>query len=243
MQECRITSTLSNITVLKYADDTCVIGLVGNDLDLCNYFSEINRISKQCTDLDLLLNASKTKEMLFSTQRLKPNTPKLNLDGTNISFCEKVKYLGVDIDNKLRFEDYVHKITGKASQRMYVVKNFMYLSSKPLASMLFKSFVVSLLLYCLPVLHTSIYAKDKKLLRKVFNDAKNLGLDVGDLDTIVKQRTKSIIMCCFSDEDHFIHDFLEHCPSGRLRHIKYRSSWGKDCFLRQMCITLNEILF
>ena len=119
----------------------------------------------------------------------------------------------------------------------------MYLSSKPLASMLFKSFVVSLLMYCLPVLHTSIYAKDKKLLRKVFNDAKNLGLDVGDLDTIVKQRTKSIIMCCFSDEDHFIHGFLQRCPSGRLRHVKYRSSWGKDCFLRQMCITLNEILF
>ena len=59
----------------KYADDTCVIGLVGNDLDLCNYFSEINRISKQCMDLDLLLNASKTKEMLFSTQRLKPDSP------------------------------------------------------------------------------------------------------------------------------------------------------------------------
>ena len=53
----RITSSLPNITVLKYADDTCVIGLVGNDLDLCYYFSEIEIISKQCTDLDLLLNA------------------------------------------------------------------------------------------------------------------------------------------------------------------------------------------
>ena len=239
----RITSNLSNITVLKYADDTCVIGLVGNDLDLCNYFSEINRISKQCMDLDLLLNASKTKEMLFSTQRLKPDSPQLILDGTEILFCEKVKYLGIDIDHKLRFEDYVQRITGKASQRMYVVKNFLYLSSKPLACMLFKSFVVSLLMYCLPVLFTSIYARDKKSLRKVFQDAKNLGLEVGDLDTIVRQRTKSIILCCFSDEDHFIHDFLERCPSGRLRHVKYRSSWGKDYFLRQMCIMLNEILF
>ena len=117
------------------------------------------------------------------------------------------------------------------------------MSSKPLASMLFKRFVVSLLMYCLPVLHTSIYAKDKKLLRKVFNDAKNFWLDVGDLDTIVKQRTKTIIMCCFSDEDHFIHNFLECCPSGHLRHIKYQSSWSKDCFLRQMCITLNGIFF
>ena len=62
---------MSNITVLKYADDTCddtcVTGLVGNNLDLCNYFSEKDRFSKQCTELDLQLNASKTKEMLIST--------------------------------------------------------------------------------------------------------------------------------------------------------------------------------
>ena len=63
----RNTSNLSNITVLKYADDTCVTGLVGNNLDLCNYFFEKDRFSKQCTELDLQLNASKTKEMLIST--------------------------------------------------------------------------------------------------------------------------------------------------------------------------------
>ena len=71
---------------------------------------------------------------------------------------------------------------------MFAVENFLYLSSKPLACMLFKSFVISLLMYCLPILYTSIYARDKKSLRKVFHDANNLGLDdVGDLDTIVKQ--------------------------------------------------------
>jgi hypothetical protein len=41
------------------------------------------------------------------------------------------------------------------------------------------------LMYCLPVLHMSICTIDKKLLRKVFNVAKNLRLDVGDLDIIV----------------------------------------------------------
>ena len=56
--------------------------------------------------------------MLFSMQRIKPASPKLILANTEISFCEKVKYLGVDIDHKLRFEDYVQRITGKASQRM-----------------------------------------------------------------------------------------------------------------------------
>ena len=39
-----------------------------------------------------------------------------------------------------------------------------------------------------------IYARDKKSFRKVSHDASNLGLDdIGNLDTIVNQRTKSII--------------------------------------------------
>ena len=130
--------------------------------------------------------------MLFSTQRIKHDSPNLILDGTEISFCDIDNYLGVDIDNKLRYEDYVQKIAGIASQRMFVARNFLYPSSKPLVSMLFYSFVIAILMHCLPTLYTSIYARDKKSLRKVFHDASNLGLDdVGNLDTIVKKRTKS----------------------------------------------------
>ena len=44
------------------------------------------------------------------------------------------------------------------------------------------------------------------------------------------------------DSDHFINNFLEQCPSGRYRHTKYRSSWGRDSFLRSMSIKLNEFL-
>ena len=66
----RITTQLSNITVIKYADDTCIIGCISNQEDLESYFSEIERISKQCTDLDLLLNASKTQEIMFSTRKI-----------------------------------------------------------------------------------------------------------------------------------------------------------------------------
>ena len=33
---------------------------------------------------------------------------------------------------------------------------------------------------------------------------------------------KFIIMCCFADEDHIIHDFLEPCPFGRLWHFKHQ---------------------
>ena len=69
----------------------------------------------------------------------------LTLNNTEINFCDSVMYLGIDIGCKLRFEDYADKIISKASQRMYIVKNFLYLRFRPLVCMLIDRFVVSLL--------------------------------------------------------------------------------------------------
>jgi len=99
----RITSSQSNITVIKYADDTCIIGCIGKQCDLNIYFYKIKRISKQCNDLNLSLNPSKTQENMFSTHRAKPHTPTLVLNGINIVLPEKVRYLGVLVDQNLRF--------------------------------------------------------------------------------------------------------------------------------------------
>jgi hypothetical protein len=92
-------------------------------------------------------------------------------------------------------------------------------------------------------LYTSIYAKDKKRLRKFFKDANNLNIpNISDLDGIIDNRTKNLILNSILDDDHFINDFLPKLPSGRYRTIKYRSSWGRDSFLRNMILSLNTIL-
>lgn len=57
---------MSNITLLS---------AIPNKEDLRLYFKEIAKISKQCTDLDILLNASKTQKIMFYTQRVKLDTP------------------------------------------------------------------------------------------------------------------------------------------------------------------------
>jgi hypothetical protein len=118
-----IRSRCQNFHVLKYAKDTCLIGLISNSSDLDCYFSEVNRIANQCSDLDLLLNAGKTKEMLFSTKRERPVSPSLLLNGSVISFCETAKYLGVEIDQKLRFEAHIQNVVRKTNQRMYIIKH------------------------------------------------------------------------------------------------------------------------
>ena len=53
----QITYSLSNITVIKYAADTCIIGSVGKQSELHSLFNEINGFAA----LKILLNPSKTQ--------------------------------------------------------------------------------------------------------------------------------------------------------------------------------------
>ena len=98
--------------------------------------------------------------------------------------------------------------------------------------MLFKSFIISFLTYCLPILYPSIYAKGKKRLQKFFKDANHLDIqNISNLERIIDNRTKNLILnYIYYDYEHFINEFLPQLPSGRYRTMKYGSSWGKTAF-------------
>jgi len=108
------------------------------------------------------------------------------------------------------------------SRRMYIVKNFVYLSSKPLGNMLFKSFIMSCIAYCLPIVFICIYASDKKAIRKSFKDCSKLGIEHLNTNLHIQKLTKELVIKYIVDNDHFIYNFLSQCPSGRYWTIKYR---------------------
>jgi len=159
--------------------------------------------------------------MMFSTQR----ALNLLLNGTNIVLSEKVRYLDVLVDQNLRFHEHVQSVVTTVSRRMYIVKDFAYLSSKPL-----------------PIIFTCIYASDKKAIGKIFKDCSKLGIEHLNIDYI-RKLTKELAIKYIVDNDHFINNFLSQCPSGRYRTIKYRGAWDRDSFLRHFVNTLNELLF
>ena len=71
---------------------------------------------------------------MFSTQLDKPDTPAVNLNGTVITLCDKVRYLGIIVDDKLRYQEHVQSVLTTVSQRMYIVKKTLYLSPQFQAS-------------------------------------------------------------------------------------------------------------
>ena len=84
-----------------YADDT-ILYTSGPSLNtvLTNLQTSFNAIQLPFSGLQLLLNASKTKCMLFNRSLPSITT----LDGSDLEYVDNYKYLGVWLDCKLSFQ-------------------------------------------------------------------------------------------------------------------------------------------
>ena len=239
-----ITSESSNVTVIKYADDTVIVGLLSQTEDTNCYMNEIKRICKLSSEHSLILNPQKTKEMLFTTKRVPPAVEPVCVAGTAISISGAVKYLGVIIDEKLSFSEHCSRIIAKANQRLYIINRFRYLGAKPsFLKVLFSGFVESIILYCLPVFYNSLSASNKKELSKFHKRAVKYNMSPHSLDFIANQRLRITALKAFLDENHFIHQFLVRLPSGRIQTFKHRTLIGKSSFIRHIILFLNDTLF
>ncbi len=69
-------SSHSSTSIVKFADDTVVLGLVSNN-DEAAYLHEVERLTSWCQDNCLSLNVSKTKELIvdFRKRQQQPYTP------------------------------------------------------------------------------------------------------------------------------------------------------------------------
>jgi len=114
------------------------------------------------------------------------------------------------VDQNLRFHKHVQPVVTTVSRRMYIVKNLVYLSSKPLVNMLFKSFM-SRIAYCLLIIFTCIYASNKKAIRKIFHGCSKLGIEHLNIDLHIQKLIKELAIKYIVDNDHFINNFFSQC--------------------------------
>ncbi len=84
-------SSHSSTSIVKFADDTVVLGLINND-DEAAYLDEVERLTSWCQDNCLSLNVSKTKELIvdFRKRQQRPYTP-LMISGTSCGEGEQLQ--------------------------------------------------------------------------------------------------------------------------------------------------------
>ncbi len=101
-------SSHSSTSIIKFADDTVVLGLIYNN-DETAYLNEVERLTSWCQDNCLSLNVSTTKELIvdFRKRQQRPYTP-LMVSWTLVDRMSSFKYLGVNISKNLTWTSQVN---------------------------------------------------------------------------------------------------------------------------------------
>ena len=104
-----------------YADDT-ILYTSGPSLEtvLTNLQTSFNAIQLSLRGLQLLLNATKTKYMLFNRSRPAPACPSsiTTLDGSDLEYVDNGKYLCVWLECKLSFQTHIKHLQSKMKSRI-----------------------------------------------------------------------------------------------------------------------------
>ncbi|KAF0036611.1 hypothetical protein F2P81_011923 [Scophthalmus maximus] len=88
-------------TIIKFADDTPVIGLISNN-DETAYREEVQHLAAWCADNNLLLNTSKTKELIVDFRRKRGSTHNpIHINGMAVERVSSFKFLGTHITEDL----------------------------------------------------------------------------------------------------------------------------------------------
>ncbi len=115
------TSKDPSVKLLKFADDTTLIGLIQNS-DKSAYRQEVKELSVWCSLNNLELNTLKTVEIIVNFRRNPPALPPLTILNSSVTAVESVRFLGTTISQDLKWDNHIESIVKKAQQRLYFLR-------------------------------------------------------------------------------------------------------------------------
>ncbi len=110
-------------TILKFADDTIVVGRITSN-DEAAYRTEVENLASWSRENNLILNAAKMKEMiLYFRRRQKPfiHHP-ITINGETVEVVQSIKYLGVNISHDLTWSVNTTVTAKKGLQRLHFLR-------------------------------------------------------------------------------------------------------------------------
>uniref|UniRef100_A0A8C9W7S9 Reverse transcriptase domain-containing protein n=1 Tax=Scleropages formosus TaxID=113540 RepID=A0A8C9W7S9_SCLFO len=110
-----------SVKLLKFADDTTLIGLIRNG-DESAYRQEVQELAVWCSHNNLELNTLKTVEMIVDFRRNTSALSPLTIMNSTVATVESFRFLGTTISQDLKWEPHIDSIVKKAQQRLYFLR-------------------------------------------------------------------------------------------------------------------------
>ncbi|KAK1796915.1 hypothetical protein P4O66_000995 [Electrophorus voltai] len=113
------TATSSSTIIVKFADDTVVMGLISDNNERA-YLEEIKHLENWCQENNLLLNMSKTKELIVDcSKKQERHYQPVRISGTTVERVDSFRYLSVHISQDLSWSRHTNSLANKALQHLY----------------------------------------------------------------------------------------------------------------------------
>ncbi len=236
------TATHSSNVIVKFADDTTVIGLI-TDNDETAYREEVSTLTKWCQENHLSLNIDKTKELVVDFRRQSREHTPISIDKTPVERVNSFKFLGVHITEDLTWSTHTDAVLKKAHQRLFFLRRLRKFGMSPsILRSFYTCTVESILTGCITAWFGNSTAGNRKALQRVVRTARHIvGGELPSLQDIYTRRCIRKARRIIKDSSHPSHRLLSLLPSGRrLRSIRSRTSRLRDSFFPQAIRLMNS---
>ena len=209
--------------IIKYADDTTVVGLIRDD-DEESYRAEVKHLVSWSTGSNLDLNVNKTIEVIIDPRtRERPAHTPLFIGGAAVEIAESTKFLGVHISSNLSWTQHTASLTKKANQRLHFLRRLRKAQlPPPILTTFYRGTIESILTSCISVWYGSCTAADRKALQRVVKAAAKItGTSLTSIEDIAHSRCLSKAKKIIADPTHPDKSLFNLLPTTRC--IKYRS--------------------
>uniref|UniRef100_A0A8C2FB16 Reverse transcriptase domain-containing protein n=1 Tax=Cyprinus carpio TaxID=7962 RepID=A0A8C2FB16_CYPCA len=210
------TSKDPSVNLLKFADDTTLIGLI-QDGDESAYRQEDKELAVWCSLNNLELNMLKTVEMIVDFGRNPPALPPLTIMNSTVTAVESFRVLGTTISQDLKWDIYIDSIVKKAQQRLYFLHQLRKFNlPQELLKQFYSNIIESVLCTSITVWFGSATKSElRRLHRIVWTAERIIGTTLPILQELYSSRVSKRAGRITLDPSHPAHSLFELLPSGR----------------------------
>ncbi|KAK3545736.1 hypothetical protein QTP70_011332 [Hemibagrus guttatus] len=163
----------SSNTIVKFADNTTVVGLISGN-DETHYREKVQDLTEWC--VDLVLNTTKTKEIVVDYRRTQKMTPPpLHINGAEVEKVNNIKFLGLHITKDLTWTINTTYLVKKAQQRLFFLRKpkKAKVPSQLLVNF-YRSTIESILCHCITVWYTSCTTENRRDLARIIKTSQKI---------------------------------------------------------------------